>query len=108
MLCPVAADMAFTEGSKVIAAVDCEIFASPTSDYVIGKLTKHQSVVAAGSVVDVDEYQMLPIKPRGAVQVDYLEGMESLEPDVESAQEPVTQGSLGVSPVVGWATGFFS
>ena len=95
--------MAFTEGSKVIAAVDCEIFASPTSDYVIGKLTKHQSVVAAGSVVVVDDYKMLPIKPRGAVQVDYLEGMESLqlegvetlEPDVESAQEPVTQGSLG-------------
>ena len=86
--------MAFTEGSKVIAAVDCEIFASPTSDYVIGKLIKHQSVVAAGSVVVVDEYKMLPIKPRGAVQVDYLEGMESLQlegvdslkPDVEAAQ----------------------
>ena len=95
--------MAFTEGSKVFAAVDCEIFASPTSEEVIGKLTKHQSVVAAGSVVDVDEYQMLPIKPRGAVQVDYLEGRESMEDggmeawelDVEQPPEPVTQGSRG-------------
>ena len=67
--------MAITEGSKVIAAVDCEIFASTKSEKTIGELRKHQSVVAAGSVVDVDGYKMLPIKPRGAVQVDYLEGM---------------------------------
>ena len=97
LLCSVAADMALAEGSKVCAMVECEIVASPTSRKVIGKLAKHQEVEARGPVVDVEVFGsvllMLPIKPRGAVLVNYLKAMASWVPDVPKALEPVTQGT---------------
>lgn len=60
-------------GTVLIARVPEVIFASPTSWQEIGELDAGQHVVAAGPAEYVDAYTMVPIKPRGAVDLKTLE-----------------------------------
>jgi hypothetical protein len=60
-------------GTVLVARVAEVIFASPTSWQEIGELTAGQQVYAAGPPETHDNYTMVPIKPRGAVDVKTLE-----------------------------------
>jgi|OM-RGC.v1.028317953 hypothetical protein len=47
-----------------------EIYESPDSDKVIGHVHKGEKVEAAGEPTDHGGHDMLPIKPKGAVELD--------------------------------------
>lgn len=59
-------------GSVLIAHVHEAIFASSESWQEIGQLTPGQQVIAAGPPEVMDAYTMVPIKPRGAVDLKTL------------------------------------
>lgn len=60
-------------GTLLVARVPEVIFASSASWQEIGELAAGQQVVAAGPPEVVDNYTMVPIKPRGAVDVKTLQ-----------------------------------
>lgn len=60
-------------GTVLRAKVTEVIFASTTSWQEIGELTAGQQVTAAGPPEMADDYTMVPIKPRGAVDMKVLE-----------------------------------
>jgi hypothetical protein len=60
-------------GTVLMARVPEVVFASPTSWREIGELSAGQEVVAAGAPEMVDDYTMVPIRPRGAVDLKVLE-----------------------------------
>jgi len=62
-------------GTVLVARVPEVIFASPTSWQEIGELTAGQQVYAAGPPVTADSYTMVPIQPRGAVDMKTLDVM---------------------------------
>lgn len=60
-------------GTVLVARMNEIIFASPTSWQEIGELTAGQQVHAAGPPEVHESYAMVPIKPRGAVDLKTLE-----------------------------------
>jgi len=60
-------------GTVLMARVPEVIFASTTSWEEIGELQAGQQVIAAGPPEAADDYSMVPIKPRGAVDLKTLE-----------------------------------
>jgi hypothetical protein len=60
-------------GTVLMARIPEVVFASPTSWREIGELSTGQEVVAAGAPEMVDDYTMVPIRPRGAVDLKVLE-----------------------------------
>lgn len=60
-------------GTVLMARVPEVIFASTTSWEEIGELHAGQQVIAAGPPEAADDYSMVPIKPRGAVDLKILE-----------------------------------
>lgn len=60
-------------GTVLVARVPEVIFASSTSWKEIGELTAGQQVIAAGPPEMADDYTMVPIKPRGAVDLKVLQ-----------------------------------
>jgi len=59
-------------GSVLVARVNEVIFASSSSWQEIGTLAAGQQVIAAGPPEVVDAYTMVPVKPRGAVDLKTL------------------------------------
>jgi len=59
-------------GSVLVARVDEVIFASSSSWQEIGTLAAGQQVIAAGPPEVADAYTMVPVKPRGAVDLKTL------------------------------------
>jgi hypothetical protein len=51
---------------------DLDVFRAVDSDEIIGTLQKGQTVQVAGASSIVDEYEMIPIMPTGAVQADFV------------------------------------
>jgi hypothetical protein len=60
-------------GTVLMVRIPEVVFASPTSWREIGELSAGQEVVAAGAPEMVDDYTMVPIRPRGAVDLKVLE-----------------------------------
>lgn len=56
-------------GAILTAKRDMQIFGSPQSNQVIGRVEAGKSVKTAGSMVVVDGYDIVPIVPKGAVQL---------------------------------------
>ena len=83
------------EGMEAMALDSLQIFASPESMDVIGELEATEICEVAGRIVQVGDRHMLPIKPRGVVNVN---GVEIL--GCEMKLEPV----LPPQTVVGDAT----
>lgn len=69
------------KAGMVISALEaCEIFASADSNTVIGELKAGEHRDVAGALIQVGEYGMLPIRPEGVVQVDWLERVPEASP----------------------------
>lgn len=66
-------DAVIRSGTVLMARVPEVIFASTTSWQEIGELHAGQQVIAAGPPEAADDYSMVPIKPRGAVDLKTLE-----------------------------------
>jgi len=60
-------------GTALLAKRDARIFASASSWDKIGSLNAGQAVEAAGAIVRIENYIMVPVKPAGAVELKYLE-----------------------------------
>mmetsp|Transcript_118830 Transcript_118830/g.216168 ORF Transcript_118830/g.216168 Transcript_118830/m.216168 type:complete len:1005 (-) Transcript_118830:154-3168(-) len=61
--------VAIADGMSLVVTEEGPIFESPTSDTAIDTASVGATLTAAGSPVDVDGYGMVPLRPRGAVEV---------------------------------------
>jgi len=67
------------DGTKLVAKIPEVIFASSTSWRKIGELAEGQEVTAAGPPDMVDDFTMVPIKPKGAVDLKVLQVVRGSE-----------------------------
>jgi hypothetical protein len=66
------APQAVAAGAELVAAEEGAIFESLDSYDEVGPISVGQMLVAAGSAIEVDGYWMVPIKPKGAVELRIL------------------------------------
>mmetsp|Transcript_140761 Transcript_140761/g.449978 ORF Transcript_140761/g.449978 Transcript_140761/m.449978 type:complete len:599 (+) Transcript_140761:45-1841(+) len=64
------------DGTLLKAVQKVALWSSPSACEVLGKVSLGQHVFAAGPPQHVDEWLMVPIRPRGAVQLDLMRTCE--------------------------------
>eukprot|EP00445_Apocalathium_hangoei_P066758 CAMPEP_0204109716 /NCGR_PEP_ID=MMETSP0361-20130328/1458_1 /ASSEMBLY_ACC=CAM_ASM_000343 /TAXON_ID=268821 /ORGANISM="Scrippsiella Hangoei, Strain SHTV-5" /LENGTH=1008 /DNA_ID=CAMNT_0051059521 /DNA_START=92 /DNA_END=3115 /DNA_ORIENTATION=+ len=94
-------------GTELIVAVETTLFESPTSYTDLGVVAQGKVVVATGAPVEAEGFYMVPIKPRGAVELQNVravavpkakaksKGQGAVKPQpLKKADEPELEGRL--------------
>lgn len=82
-------------GTELLVAEEGTVFVNPTSDDFLGVVAEGTVVIASGAPVEVEGFHMVPIKPKGAVELRVLRAVAAAPAPAPAAKAKAGAAAKG-------------